>query len=551
MKTWKKLSLVLCACFAFSTVATGCDVLFGKDTESSSSSASSSSSSSSVVEDSSSAEEDSSSGNTEQDIATKVNIYLGLMANQINKSESAKIRFEIKNDGILQSGIVESNTTLKAVSGEMIVSKNDSDSFNAVIDATVASLENPLQGETKKYYLIDDYVYEYVSEGTYNKYEEKVVDNAVHALTQGSYASLAELCKELELMFKGEGASTPDLDFEGLEGSFGNVADLDSGLTDEGAWVTADGTAKADELFAFLKTVNEKTTYGELFDFVLKQISPNLTTEKIFDELYKHRKGTVGSLVEELDKKSMEETGKSLQENLDKILSNSAIREVIESKLDEETYPGIANMLLSFDIDEFLNKNSEITDDSGAFIKYGDLSLDKLTQEAVTKLVELLGDQASELIPTELLEKTTFATLVSVMETFVKEPAFANVKEGSTLDKLLKQAQTVEVTKADMRVEIDAVPVDDFNVSMVAQFVGTRDANGTKTDIRGTANLKICDFSADEVAIKLPDDAVVNVVHATCQECQEQKEGVKYRYDQYGYYCDECYATFSKDETQE
>ena len=545
MKTWKKLSLVLCACFAFSTVATGCDVLFGKDTESSSSS---SSSSSSVVEDSSSAEEDSSSGNTEQDIATKVNIYLGLMANQINNSKSAKIRFEIKNDGILQSGIVESNTTLKAVSGEMIVSKNDSGSFNAVIDATVASLENPLQGETKKYYLIDDYVYEYVSEGTYNKYEEKVVDNAVHALTQGSYATLADLYAGLESMLKGEGASNPDFEFGGLEDSFGNMAELDSGLTDEGAWVTADGTAKADELFAFLKTVNEKTTYGELFDFVLKQISPNLTTEKIFDELYKHRNGTVGSLVEELDKKSMEETGKSLQENLDEILSNSAIREVIESKLDEETYPGIADMLLSFNIDEFLNKNSEITDDSGAFIKYGDLSLDKLTQEAVAKLVELLGDQASELIPTELLEKTTFATLISVMETFVKEPAFANIKEGSTLDKLLKQAQTVEVTKADMRVEIDAV--DDFNISVAAQFVGTKNDDGTTTNVSGTATLNICEFSSKVVEIAIPDGAVIQIVHSTCQECKTQKEDVKYREDKYGYYCDECYAKPSKEETQ-
>lgn len=548
MKTWKKLSLVLCACFAFSTVATGCDVLFGKDTESSSSSLSSSSSSSSVVEDSSSAEEDSSSGNTEQDIATKVNIYLGLMANQINNSKSAKIRFEIKNDGILQSGIVESNTTLKVVSGEMIVSKNDSGSFNAVIDATVASLENPLPGETKKYYLIDDYVYEYVSEGTYNKYEEKVVDNAVHALTQGNYATLADLYAGLESMLKGEGSSNPDFEFGGLEDSFGNMAELDSGLTDEGAWVTADGTAKADELFAFLKTVNEKTTYGELFDFVLKQISPNLTTEKIFNELFEHRNGTVGSLVEELDKKSMEETGKSLQENLDEILSNPAIREVIESKLDEETYPGIADMLLSFNIDEFLNKNSQITDDSGAFIKYGDLSLDKLTQEAVTKLVELLGDHASELIPTELLEKTTFATLVSVMETFVKEPAFANIKEGSTLDKLLKQAQTVEVTKADMRVEIDAV--DDFNISVAAQFVGTKNDDGTTTNVSGTATLNICEFSSKVVEIAIPDGAVIQIVHSTCQECKTQKEDVKYREDKYGYYCDECYAKPSKEETQ-
>ena len=548
MKTWKKLSLVLCACFAFSTVATGCDVLFGKDTESSSSSSSSSSRSSSVVEDSSSAEEDSSSGNTEQDIATKVNIYLGLMANQINNSKSAKIRFEIKNDGILQSGIVESNTTLKAVSGEMIVSKNDSGSFNAVIDATVASLENPLQGETKKYYLIDDYVYEYVSEGTYNKYEEKVVDNAVHALTQGNYATLADLYAGLESMLKGEGSSNPDFEFGGLEDSFGNMAELDSGLTDEGAWVTADGTAKADELFAFLKTVNEKTTYGELFDFVLKQISPNITTEKIFNELYNQRKCTVGSLVEELDKKSMEETGKSLQEILDQILSNPAIREVIESKLDEETYPGIADMLLSFDIDEFLNKNSEITDDSGAFIKYGDLSLNRLTQEAVTKLVELLGDQASELIPKELLEKTTFATLISVMETFVNEPAFANIKEGSTLDKLLKQAQTVEVTKADMRVEIDAV--DDFNISVAAQFVGTKNDDGTTTNVSGTATLNIGEFSSKVVEIAIPDGAVIQIVHSTCQECKTQKEDVKYREDKYGYYCDECYANLSKEETQ-
>ena len=204
-------------------------------------------------------------------------------------------------------------------------------------------------------------------------------------------------------------------------------------------------------------------------------------------------------------------------------------------------------MLLSFNIDEFLNKNSQITDDSGAFIKYGDLTLDKLTQEAVTKLVELLGDQASERIPTELLEKTTFATLISVMDTFVKEPAFANIKEGSTLDKLLKQAQTVEVTKADMRVEIDAV--DDFNISVAAQFVGTKNDDGTTTNVSGTATLNICEFSSKVVEIAIPDGAVIQIVHSTCQECKTQKEDVKYREDKYGYYCDECYAKPSKEET--
>lgn len=549
MKTWKKLSLVLCACFAFSTVATGCDVLFGKDTESSSSSLSSSSSSSSVVEDSSSAEEDSSSGNTEQDIATKVNIYLGLMANQINNSKSAKIRFEIKNDGILQSGIVESNTTLKAVSGEMIVSKNDSGSFNAVIDATVASLENPLQGETKKYYLIDDYVYEYVSEGTYNKYEEKVVDNAVHALTQGNYATLADLYAGLESMLKGEGASNPDFEFGGLEDSFGNMAELDSGLTDEGAWVTADGTAKADELFAFLKTVNEKTTYGELFDFVLKQIDPDLTMKKIRDTLYHHQDDTVNEMVEELNQTSLDKTQKTLQQNLEELLNNAAIVESIRSTFPEEMYPGVADVILSFDLDQFLKQESAIQDNNGNSKKYGECTLNDLCKELVRKLVDELGADNEILGELGLLaDDINVTVIVGAIQIIEKKPAFEKIEEGSTLDKLLKQAQTVEVTKADMRVEIDAV--DDFNISVAAQFVGTKNDNGTTTNVSGTATLNICEFSSKVVEIAIPDGAVIQIVHSTCQECKTQKENVKYREDKYGYYCDECYANLSKEETQ-
>ena len=549
MKTWKKLSLVLCACFAFSTVATGCDVLFGKDTESSYSSSSSSSSSSSVVEDSSSAEEDSSSGNTEQDIATKVNIYLGLMANQINNSKSAKIRFEIKNDGILQSGIVESNTTLKAVSGEMIVSKNDSGSFNAVIDATVASLENPLQGETKKYYLIDDYVYEYVSEGTYNKYEEKVVDNAVHALTQGSYATLADLYAGLESMLKGEGSSNPDFEFGGVEDSFGNMAELDSGLTDEGAWVTADGTEKADELFAFLKTVNESTTYGELFNFVLKQIAPDLTMKKIRDTLYHHQDDTVNEMVEELNQTSLDKTQKTLQQNLEELLNNAAIVESIRSTFPEEMYPGVADVILSFDLDQFLKQESAIQDKNGKSIKYGELTLNDLCKELVRKLVDELGADNEILGELGLLaDNINMTVIVGAIQIIEEKPAFANIKEGSTLDKLLKQAQTVEVTKADMRVEIDAV--DDFNISVAAQFVGTKNDDGTTTNVSGTATLNICEFSSKVVEIAIPDGAVIQIVHSTCQECKTQKEDVKYREDKYGYYCDECYAKPSKEETQ-
>lgn len=548
MKIWKKLSLVLCTCFAFSTVATSCDILFGNSSESSSSSSSSSASSSSSVENSSSGNEDSSSGNNENDISTKVNIYLALMANKLNSANSAKIRFEIKNDGVLQSGIVESNTTLKTVSGEMTLCKNDSGSFNAEIDAKIASLENPLQGKEKKYYLIDDYVYEYVSEGTYRQYEEKVVDNAVHALTQGQYETLADLCKGLESMLKGGSTSNPNLDFEGLQDSFGNIADLSSGLTDSGPWIMADGTEKADELFVFLKTVDENTTYGDLFDFVLKQISPNLTTDKIFTELYTHRNGMVSSLVKELDEKSIEETGKSLQDNLEEVLSNSVIREVIESRFDEETYPGVADMILSFDVDEFLKKNSGLTN-NGVPLTYGDLSLDRLTQEMVTKLVELLGDQASDLIPEDLLNKATFATLISVMETLVKEPAFKNLEEGSMLDKLLKEAQTLEVTKADTKIEIDAV--NNFDVYVESNFTGRKEANGTKTDVSGKMTLKIYEFSTKRVAIKLPENADIEEVHGTCAQCKKQQEDVKYRKDRYGYYCDACYANLSKEDTNE
>ncbi len=558
MKIWKKISLLLCACIAFSTVATSCDSLFGNSSEasassssSSSSSNSSSSSSSSIEDSSSSGMEDSSSGEEEDDNNAMLDIYLGQAIKTLTESKSAQITFEVNNNGVLESGVLDSVTTWKMMSGIAKFSKTE-EGFDMEIDANITSLEDPsLTPEQKKYYVIDGYVYEYFAKtNTYNKYVEDletILSNTVHSATQGQY-TLTTLLAALVGMFENTDGS--DMTFEGLEGNFGDILAVEGGVTETGAWIAADGTAKADELLAFLDTVGKESTFGQLLDFLLKQIVPDLTTEKIIADLYPRGKNTVKDLVEEFDEKSIAETEKSLQENLDSILKNETVKEAIDSVLGEE-YGELASEILNFNIKEFLDRDSQVLKDETP-VKYGELTLNDLSKELVKTLIESMGENNEILGELGLLsENVNWGMIVSAMEMILDMKPFENIAEDSVFYKLLTQAQALKVSKADVRAEIIPVKEGIEKVSAVATFQGEREKDGITSQVNATANVELSKFSKEALSIALPENATLaETVYNTCAGCGEQKEDASYREDEYGYYCDTCYAALPQEPTE-
>ena len=150
MKIWKKLSLALCMCIAFTGVAGAC--FQNEDNSSSSSSRPSDSSSSSKPDDSSTItppDGDSSSAEVDTD-AYLVDLYLGMVANTLMKSQSVKVSFdfETKMTTTATNGVVGiGGWTNYLVQGEAFVTKTEK-GFDVELDVEVPSEEMPGQTET-------------------------------------------------------------------------------------------------------------------------------------------------------------------------------------------------------------------------------------------------------------------------------------------------------------------------------------------------------------------------------------------------------------------
>ncbi len=549
MKIWKKISLLLCACFAFSSLATSCDLFGGEESSFSSSSSSSArpadSSSSSVEDDS------SSSGNEEDDEQFMVDLYLGLAATTLQQSKSAKVEFSIKNDGVLDTGALISNAMWEVATGNAVVSLSNDSKLNAVVDVK-------LNNEPRKFYVLDGYLYEYFADSnTYDQYDEDlshILDNALHSATQGQYTFSDILIGILAAFEGGNGELvSPDLNLGDLENSFGDAVTLDSGLTDTSAWITADGTAKANELFSFLDTVGKDTTYGQVFDFILKQIEPTLSMNKIRATIVDHQDDTVNFMVEELDKKSKELTGKSLQENVNELLKDQTVKDALQSLLGGENgdYGDLLDQVLTFNIKEFLAKDSGVTKNDKS-LTYGELTVNDLCKEGLKKLIELVGEDNPILgdltIDPDAVNSFNAYYVAGVIRSIEDRKAFENLEEGSLFDKLLKQAQALQVTKADAKIEIVPDVTTIKSVSVLGNFVGKRETTdgneGTMVEAKAEASLVISEFSKTSVSVALPEGATRNkTIYGTCSICGESNDTVDYSGQMCGYYCNTCYPT--------
>ena len=539
MKLIKKLSLLLCLCFTFSSVATSCSFLDSLNNSSSESQ----SSSEKKPGNSSSSDEEEEDSEDDKESTSNIDIFLGLLVGRLEEAENAKIEFSVTNNGLLQTGVFESNTVWTMLSGDAFVTKTE-EGFDAQISLKVASLDNPTQTEDKAYYFIDGYVYEYfAATNTYNKFSESLDDmlgNFVHAVTQGVYTpeSMLDLILGADLM-----AGTM-LTYDDIKEKLDGVAVLESGVEEnnEGMWITVDATEKSNELFKFVGSLTKNTTYGEIADFLLKQISPKLSTAKILDELYPRGRDTLQDLVEEFDVKSKEETGKSLQENLNSILKNKVVKELVQSLLKEEN-ANLATAILNFNIDEFMKQESTVTDDNGKALLYGELTLNRLSKVLVAKLVEALGSEGNEILGELglLSDNVNLGLLLGAVEMILDWKAFENLEDDSKFFKLVEEAKTLNVTKTDGKLEVTLNDAGVEKIQIDAKLNGNRVNNGATVAAGGEMNLLISEFSETAITIMLPANATLNEeFYSQCAECKESKASVAYRQDKYKYLCDEC-----------
>ena len=543
MKAWKKLSLVLCLTMAFSGIATACG---GNETESSSSAPTQNSSSSSTTNNNSSTTDDSSSSSSgsEEDMDKyMIDLYLGIVASTLEESQSAKLTFTFETtttasatDGVGSLG----GWTNYKLTGDALVTKTE-EGFDAKLNVELPSKENKGETETRGYYYIDGYTYLYNEETKkYEKYTEKIgelLSNEIHSATEGQY-TLEEL---LAGMVGGGGIvggdmNMSDMTYDKLEESLGKYAVIESEITDTGLLVTADASKETDKIFDFLRTVNKNTTYGQLLNFPLSYIDEELTTDAILQELYPRGKDKVSDFVKELEEKSLAETGKTLQKNLEEILKNEVVQELLASMS-----PEMAESIKGFKIDTFLKEDSSILDDEGVAIKNGDLTLNKISQEFVKLLVEAMGEDNPILEELGLLSKNVnWGLVVGAVEMVLDWKAFEGIPEDSEFYDILEKAQQIYADTADVSFELKVgQAVESFLINGV--FGGKASSDGKEATIGGTISVGITEFSKVAIPITLPEDAEIVVTYHACETCAEKKEDVSYRKDVYGYYCDDCY----------
>ena len=544
MKAWKKLSLVLCLTMAFTGVATACGE---NETESSSSAPTQNSSSSSTENNSSSSttgnDSSSSSGNEEDMDKSMIDLYLGIVASTLKDSQSAKLTFTFETtttasatDGVGSLG----GWTNYKLTGDALVTKTE-EGFDAKLNVELPSKENKGETETRGYYYIDGYTYLYNEETKkYEKYTEKIgelLSNEIHSATEGQY-TLEDL---LAGMVGGGGIvggdmNMSDMTYDKLEESLGKYAVIESEITDTGLLVTADASKETDKIFDFLRTVNKNTTYGQLLNLPLSYIDEELTTDAILQELYPRGKDKVSDFVKELEEKSVAETGKTLQKNLEEILKNEVVQELLASMS-----PEMAESIKGFKIDTFLKEDSSILDDEGVAIKNGDLTLNKISQEFVKLLVEAMGEDNPILEELGLLSKNVnWGLVVGAVEMVLDWKAFEGIPEDSEFYDVLEKAQQIYADTADLSFELKVgQAVESFLIEGV--FGGKASSDGKEATIGGTLSVGITEFSKEAIPITIPEGVEIVVTYHACETCEESKEDVSYRKDVYGYYCDDCY----------
>lgn len=522
MKIWKKIALVLSFCFAFSCVATACND--GNDS-------SSSSSSNSVAETPSPDPEEEEKPEDSMSEEEFMDMALDIFGTMLGQARSVKIDIDLSatvqtttTQGASSSGI----WTKYTLTGEAFVTETEMGvdgkfNFQVPVTSEVGAVEE------REFYLLDGYVYEYHgAENLYERYQDtlyEIIDEWVQTTSEGQFT--------LATLLAGLGGSSgdnlpslsPDLSANQLQSIFGKDATIEVKMEDSSAKVAIDSSASVGAIFDFIHSIDETTTYGEVIDYPLSLLFPDsgLTSEDIVDELYTHDDDTVTEFIAWLNTKSVAYTGAGLQDLYDLILKNDLTYGLLVNALGEER----ANELQAFEISAFE-------------AQYGAFTLDEMVQNNNAEILSVLaGFGVTSEDFSQLAGLLDWNTLMFVIGESLEMPLLENIKEGSSLDKALRYAQNMDVTKAETNVTI-ALPdliLDTITVDGSLGFGYFKD--NTEYTVEANAVIVLSEILSIKKEISLPEGAVVVV---ECDGCQEKKADTSSREDEEGYYCDDCYA---------
>ena len=503
MKIFKKVSMLLCLCFAFTGVATGCDGIknmLGKNSGESLSSESSSTESGSSEQPKEPSEEEKKA-----QVVKDMNALQYTIEGVLENAKSATIDFGF-TIGYYEGGKLNGVYVKMGVEGELLVSETEDGGIAMKLDVDYDDGEDE---STAQIYYIDDYLYIYDAEDDmYEKAHYTVseyLENSVHQLSEGTVTAEEVMPEILNML----GATNSDF----------KVSDAWNAVADYGVYaeVIKKGdeetfiTLSSDKAWNhYLSTYEELTMESTLADFLDAQLSffaPAYDTETLILLLSSYGKKTIGNIATILDRESQALTGASLQRNLNKILGNSLVQMILASEFGEET----ASMAQAFDLDAFLAENGSTT----------------------------LDDLAEMITGTE---NTNWMMLMSIVKEYLEGTTLASIEdESGSIESLLTIANSIEVTSAQnyCNYRLD----QETNTEMIIEFgnhvnFNTDGQDGIDFAISFWATVR--QISEESVTVALPEGATVVTMYENCEHCGEEKSDVAYVEGLFGYYCPDC-----------
>jgi hypothetical protein len=510
MKAWKKLSLLLCLTFSFSTVATSCsaiqDAISGLMGGSSQSSVDLGDSSESSTDFSSVDETSDSSDKTDKnDGETTLALLEDRIVNGVDGVQSMKVDFNFEN-------IAGSDKVL--VFGSAILSTTD-DGMDMKLNITMEDNEDR---EEEVLYYCDNYLYMYGVDENGDRILERapeeldnMIDNAIHMASDGAYdlASVGVIVEEIVSSFVGMEApefALADM-WELIPYDEDSVETL---VSDSEISLYFDMSDYVNGKLAIFDGITMNSSLTNVLDCFLTEIDPTLNVATICTELAKLGPVTMNDVNEMLPMI----IGVSSQTLLDELLANEMVCAVLAQNLGEET----VEMLKGFDVEAFLATPVE----EGNAKTYGDITLDDLvimaTGGEIGSVMLLVGAVQSE------LNKTTLSDI---------DDEYGSIEMLLTIVKSLEWKEFSSTLGAEFDGEGALTAFDWMGRSEVQV--------GQQGTLYTTAKISVSELSKEPVEIVITEDWEQEYWHCGCPiGCMEEGENVKYNKDICAYLCPEC-----------
>lgn len=543
MKAWKKLSLLLCLTFSFSTAATACgeitgavsSLLGGDSTESSvdlgSSDESSTDYSSTPTPETPETPEDpgenpgenpgdnpgENPGETPSGDPSEVGAALDTLADKVASGvegvQSLKVDFDF--DFLADGDEAVGNEDEEAsIYGTAIVTTANV-GVNMQLNLT---MENAEGKEEEVLYYYENYLYMYGLDSNGDPVLERapesldvMLDNAIHMGTNGQYdlQAIGAMVEEIVLAFAE--VEIPEFTLSDIwAATYVDGLVTESTVTDESISVSIDRAAIVDDMISTFDELTMNSSLSDVINCVLAKVDPELTVAVICEELAKLGPVEMNDVAAAIE----EATGMTLQDIWDAVLAD----ETVYAALVEAYGKDDVDAMKAFDVEEFLNTPVA----EGETKTYGEITFDDLvilaTEGEVGSVMLLVGAIQSQLNTTKLSDIDD---------------------ENHTVAMILTIVQAVDCTQ--MKTTVDATFGSEGALTEFVweeAYVFTVEQQGT---VYLTAEIKVSELSQDPVEITIPEGWEQEYWHCGCAKgCEKEDSTVKYNKDALAYLCPDC-----------